>query len=51
MDQFLSNMDVELLGELPMMTEISSLSENVMPITNEEVQNVLEKTTQKIINA
>lgn len=51
MNDFVENMDVELLGELPMMTEISRLSESTISITNEEVQEVLEKTAQKIIMA
>lgn len=51
MGEFLENMDVDLLGELPMMASISNLSEEKAEINHEVVNEVLEKTAKKIIEA
>ena len=51
MGKFLEEMDVELLGELPMISSIGRLSEEKGAIGNEEVEKVLAQTAKKIIEA
>lgn len=51
MSKFIEEMDVELLGELPMISSISNLSEEKEAISNEEVKKVLAQTAKKIIEA
>ncbi|MEF9958340.1 MAG: Mrp/NBP35 family ATP-binding protein [Niameybacter sp.] len=49
MDKFLQEMDVELLGELPMTQTVGNLSVTQATEYEEEVQKVLNNTVEKII--
>lgn len=51
-EQFLNDMDLKLLGEIPMCKEITDISKNGMKkITNKEIKDILENMTNNIISS
>lgn len=48
-DKFLENMDLELLGELPMVKSVSGLEKNTDKPLDKDVKEVMENITSKIL--